>query len=159
MWHQKPSFTVVWNKVSMEISNFIFYAFHPSRFFYPHPMFTGIYNDLIWNALCELSGLGSWDVSLFVRISLQQHDHGLIRDHVVRLFVYRGREKKTGDIFPAGTVQMLFSCFLGLALKEIQKAKENNTCPLSDGISNRSERSRFPRGRWRPPSLKQSCHP
>jgi hypothetical protein len=42
VWHQKPSFTVVWDKASMEISNLIFYAFHPSRFFYPHPMFTGI---------------------------------------------------------------------------------------------------------------------
>jgi hypothetical protein len=80
-------------------------------------MFIGIYNDLIWNAFCELSGLGSWGVSYFVRISLQQHDHGLIRDHLVRLFVYRGREKKIGEIFPAETVEMLFFCFLGLALK------------------------------------------
>jgi len=98
-------------------------------------MFTSIYNDLIWNAFCELSGLGSWDVSYFVRISLLQHDHELIRNHLVRLFVYRGREKKTGEIFPAETVEILFSCFLGFAPKEIQKAKENNTSVLHEMVT------------------------
>lgn len=97
-------------------------------------MFTSIYNDPIRNAFYELSGLGSLDVSYFVRISLQQHDHGPIRDHLVRLFVYRGREKKTGEIFPAGTVEILFSCFLGLSPKEIQKAKENNTSVLHEMV-------------------------
>jgi len=52
----------------------------------------------------------------------------------VRLFVYRGREKKTGEIFPARTVETLFSCFLGLAPKEIQKAKENNTNVLHEMV-------------------------
>jgi hypothetical protein len=135
LWYQKPSFTVVWDKASMEISNLIFYTFHTSRFFYSHPIFTGICNDLIWNAFCELCGLESWDVSYFVRISSQQHDHWLIRDHLVRLFVYRATEKKTGEVFIAATVEMLFSCFLRLAPKEIQKAKENNTSILPEMVT------------------------
>ena len=135
LWRQKPSFTVIWDKASMKISNLIFYAFHPSRFFYSHPIFTGIYNDLIWNAFCELSGLGSWDVSYFVRLSAQQHDHGMIRDHLMRLFAYRAREKKTGQIFPAETIEMLFPCFLKLAPKEIQKAKKNNTSILHEIVT------------------------
>ena len=59
----------------------------------------------------------------------------MIRDHLVRLFAYRAREKKTRRVFPAETVEMLFPCFLKLVPKEIQKAKKNNTSILHEIVT------------------------